>query len=190
MTVRKGTTPKGAELSAEKNLWFETTALAELERLPTPAWEDMDALWKWLPLAFPATRRRILARCLELAFERGDSFSPKFVKRFAGHAVRELAVSANPRARVHDQEGMRAVARHLARNPQASLSELAAVAGGKKGSIRQWKGRRDFQAYLNDERFLFRIEQEKLARLGAERRKHLRRGRITSRSKIARRKML
>ena len=85
---------------------------------------------------------------------------------------------------------MRAVARHLARNPQASLSELAAFAGGKKGTIRQWKGRPDFQAYLNDERFLFRLEQKKLARLGAERRKHLRRGRIASRSKVVRRKML
>jgi hypothetical protein len=56
-------------------------------------------------LARRATRR-ILARCLELAFERGDCLSPKFMKRFAGHAIRELAVGAHLRACVHDQEGM------------------------------------------------------------------------------------
>ncbi len=58
MTERKGRIPMGAELSADRNRWFEELSVAELERLPTGAWADMAALWMTLPLAHPATRRR------------------------------------------------------------------------------------------------------------------------------------
>jgi hypothetical protein len=180
MTARKDTIPKGAALSAERSLWFEKKALAELARLPTGAWQDMLMLWNWLPLAHPATRRRILARCLELAAKRCDPLSAKV----AGYMIRELAPGA-PRASVHDERGLRAAARHLARNPRASLSTLAAAAGldGKKTTIHQWKTRPDFKAYLNDERVLVELEQKRLARLDSERREHERRGRSVRRSK-------
>lgn len=167
MTARKGTVPKGAALLLEQNLWFEEKALAELERLPTHAWEKMAALWGMLPSAWPSTRRRILARCLKLASKRGDPVSVKIAR----HVIRELTSQA-PRASVHDEDGLRKAARHLARNPQASLSELAAAAGfdGKKTTVRQWKARPDFQAYLNDERWLVALDQARQAGLDRERR--------------------
>jgi hypothetical protein len=182
VTARKGTVPKGAVLSAEENLWFEEKALAELERLPTPAWEKMAALWNWIPLAHPATRQRILARCVELASKRGDPLSAKI----AEHVICELAVSTDPRASVHDEDGLRAAARHLARNPRASLSELAAAAGidGKKTTVRQWKARPDFQAFLNDEKYLVTLEQARHGRLvESERREYIRSRRAAKRSK-------
>jgi hypothetical protein len=174
VTARKDSpVPNGAKLSAERNLWFEARALRELERLPTHAWGNMVALWIWLPLAHPATRQRILARCLELASKRGDGLSAGLVKRFAGPALAELAVSAAPKASVHDERAFRATARHLASNPQASLSELAVAADAPKGTIRQWRKRPDFQALLNDEKFLAEVERERLARLASERREHI-----------------
>jgi hypothetical protein len=181
--MAKGTIPKGAALSAEQNSWFEARALRELERLPTRSWGDMVALWRMLPSAWPSTRRRILSRCLELASKRADPLSVKI----AGHAIRELASKA-PRAIVHHdldqaQDGLRKLARHLARNPRASLSELAAAAGSKKTTVRLWKARPDFQAYLNDEEFFVRGEREWLARLDSERREHEQRGRAARRSK-------
>jgi hypothetical protein len=184
VTARKGFVPKRAALSAEENLWFEKKALAELEGLPTRAWEDMVALWRMLPSAWPSTRRRILARCLELASKRGDGFSANLTRRFAEHAPRELADSPTaPRASVHDEDGLRKAARHLARNPQASLSELAEAADGKIGTIRQWRKRQDFQALLNDEKFLAEVERERLARLASERREHIQRRWDARRSK-------
>src|SRR5262249_55289724 len=150
VTERKGRVPKGATLSADENQRLEDRAIAELKRLPTSAWADMDALWRQLPAAGPSTRRRILARCLELAHERGDPLSAKFVRRFAGHAVRELAVKA-PKARVHNQKALLAAVRCLAQNPHASLSDLAAAAGmpaNNKPTIAGWKKRAEFNAML------------------------------------------
>jgi hypothetical protein len=171
MTAPKGTIPKGAALSAERNLWFEAKALAELERLPTDAWEKMVALWNWLPLTHPATRRRILARCIVLAAKRGNPLSVKI----AGLADRELSKAA--RASVHADDGLRKAARHLARNPRASLSKLAAVAGfdGKRTTVLAWKKRADFQTHLNDERVLAERERVQLAGLARERREHIQR---------------
>jgi hypothetical protein len=183
----KGTIPKGAKLSIETNLWFEAKVLAELERLPTLSWGDMAALWGTLPSAWPSTRRRILTRCLELASERGDALPAELVKRFARPAIRELGVS-KPRGRVHHdldraQDGLRKLARHLARNPRASLSELAAAAGSKKTTVRLWKARPDFQAYLNDEHERERLARLDSERLDSERREHEQRGRAARRSK-------
>jgi hypothetical protein len=166
MTTRKSRSrvPKGAKLSAEDNQWFETVALTDLENLPTRAWEDMAALWRYLPWAHPSTRRRILARCIELVRERGDTLSVKFVNCFAVPAIRELAVSKTARARVGNDEGLRAAARYLAHRPDASWSELAVAAAAKRGTVRQWKGRQDFQKYLDDEKFLAALERARQQR--------------------------
>jgi hypothetical protein len=165
VTARKGIVPKGAALSAEENLWFEKKALAELRRLPTDRWEKMAALWGTLPSAWPSTRRRVLAACIELAAKRDDPLPVKV----AEHVIRELAPCA-PRASVHHdldraEDGLRKLARHFARNPQATLSELAAATGEKKTTIRLWKLRPDFQAYLNDERWLVALDQARQASL-------------------------
>ena len=175
--MAKGTIPKGAVLSAEQNSWFEARALRELERLPTRSWGDMVALWRMLPSAWPSTRRRILSRCLELASKRGDPLSGKI----AGYAIRELD-SRTPRASVHHdldraQDGLRKLARHLARNPGASLSELAAAAGSKKTTVRLWTARSDFQVYLNDEKVRVALEYADARALDIERREHEHRGR-------------
>jgi hypothetical protein len=172
VTARKGTVPKGAVLSAEENLWFEEKARAELARLPTDRWEKMAALWGTLPSAWPSTRRRVLAACIELAAKRNDPLPVKIVER----VIHELASKA-PRASVDDEDGLRKAARHLARNPQASLSELAVAAGfdGKKTTVRLWKLRPDFQAYLNDERWFVALERAQLAQLASERREHVQR---------------
>jgi hypothetical protein len=175
--MAKGTIPKGASLSAEQNSWFEARALRELERLPTRSWGDMVALWRMLPSAWPSTRRRILSRCLELASKRGDPLSGKI----AGYAIRELDSRA-PRASVHHdldraQDGLRKLARHLARNPGASLRELAAAAGSKKTTVRLWTARSDFKAYLNDEKVRVALEHADAHALDIERREHEQRGR-------------
>jgi hypothetical protein len=176
MTARKGIIPKGAKISLEQNLWFEEKALAELERLPTRAWQDMLALWNWLPLAHPATRRRIIACCVELASKRGDPL-PVIV---AKHVICVLDPKASRASVHHDhdlaQDSLRALARHCAHNPQASLSELATATGSKKTTVRQWKARPDFQAYLDDERFQVALERMRRASLDRARREHEQRG--------------
>jgi hypothetical protein len=162
MTERKGIRPKGISLSAEENLWFETMALAELKKLPMGAWENMLALWNWLPLAHPATQRRILACCVELASERGDPL-PVIV---AEHVVRVLDPKASRASVHHDhdlaQDDLRKLARYYARNPKASLSKLATAAKSKKTTVRQWLRRPDFQAYLNDEKMLVHLDRERM----------------------------
>jgi hypothetical protein len=146
----------------EDDLWFETTALAELKRLPTGAWENMLALWNRLPLAHSGTQRRIIACCVELASKRGDPL-PAIV---AEHVMRVLDPKASRASVHHDhdlaQDGLRKLARHLARNPRASLSKLATATGSKKTTVRQWLRRPDFQAYLNDEKMLAHLDRERM----------------------------
>jgi hypothetical protein len=161
------------KLNTEDDLWFETTALRELKRLSTDTWGDMLALWGQLSKVAPAAQRRILACCVELASKRGDPL-PAIV---AKHVIRALDPKTSRASVLHDhdraQDGFRKLAHHLARNPRASLSELAAAAGSKKTTVRLWKARPDFQAYLNDEEVFVRGEREWLARLGRERREHI-----------------
>jgi hypothetical protein len=105
-----------------------------------------------------------------LAGERGDPLSIRFVKRFAENAIRELSVSKAPRARVHDEDGFRVAARHSAHNPKASWSQLARAANAKRGTVRQWKRRPEFQAYEEDAKFLVLHEQKRAASLAKEQR--------------------
>jgi hypothetical protein len=166
VTARK---PKSATPSADENLWFEGRAIADMEKLPTSAWQDMIPLWQCLPLARSATRRRVLTRCLELASERGDAFSAKLVERFAKAAISELSVSESPKAVVQDRGKFQAAAQYVARNPHASLSVVAKAVGGKKTTVRQWLTRPDFRNFLEDEKKLInpmsiRVSWEAVAR--------------------------
>jgi hypothetical protein len=138
MTARKGFKPKSAELSDNDNRWFEKTAVSEIRRMPTGAWESMDALWRFLPLAHPATRKRLLSLCLHLAVERGDGFSAKLLMRFSEVAIPELQVSRSARSHAHDEKKLLLAAQYRARNPSVSRSATAAAVGlpGKKTTIR------------------------------------------------------
>jgi hypothetical protein len=69
---KKNFKPAGAAMTADKDEWFESRAVAELERKPTRAWDDMRALWLELGAAHPSTQKRIVARAFRLGRERGD----------------------------------------------------------------------------------------------------------------------
>jgi hypothetical protein len=152
VTKRKGRSRKDptATLSQQVNDWFEQLALCEIERLPTAAWEDL-IVWRWLPKAFPATRKRILARFLSVAQKRGEALSARFVRRFAGHACREIGAKPIQTA-VRDQTGFQAAARYRARHPGASWNDLAKATSVKKSTLRQWRGRADFEKHIEDEK--------------------------------------
>jgi hypothetical protein len=149
MTERK--LPAAGRLRPADNEWIEERAIAELERLPTHAWENMTGLWRRvLPALSLSTQRRILARMFGLAAERGDSLSAKFVKRFAPHAIRLLAVPPQPRSRIRNQQGLRKAAEHRAANPKASWNELARAADVSRGTVRQWARSAAFQRLVSD----------------------------------------
>ena len=149
MTARKNWRPKDAKRSAD-NQWFEALAIAEIEKHPTSEWENMRALWLYLPSCRVSTRSRILARMIEVAAKRGNPLSAKFVRRFA-NVYATLAVSPKARDRIHDAKGLREAARLLAQNPKASLTALAKAAGSKKSTIRNWKKSDEFTRLLGDE---------------------------------------
>jgi hypothetical protein len=133
--------------SADDNEWPER-AIAELEKLPTHAWENMVALWRALPALRPTMQRRILARMIELAAERGDPLSVKLVKRLNVNQL--LRVPPRPRSRVHDQNAFRKAAEYRAANPKASWDELAKAAGAKRDTVRQWEESPKFQRLVRD----------------------------------------
>ena len=139
------------KLGPADNEWIEERALAEIERLPTHAWENMTGLWRRvLPALSLSTQHRILARMFGLAAERGNPLSAKFVKRFAPHAIRLLAVPPQPRSRIRNQQGLRKAAEHRAANPKASWNELARAADVSRGTVRQWARSAVFQHLVRD----------------------------------------
>ena len=159
MTARKP--PAAGKLTPADNEWIEAQTIAELERLPTHAWENMTGLWRrLLPALSVSTQRRIFARVFGLAAERGDPLSAKFVKRFARHAKRLLAVPAQPRSHIRNQQGLRIAAEHRAANPRASWNELARAADVSRGTVRQWARSALFQRLVKDAEFRIRINRK------------------------------
>jgi hypothetical protein len=147
MTKRKP--PARAKLNPDDNQWFESRMIAELERLPTRAWENM-GMWRrilWAP--WPSTRRRLLAHMIELADKRGDPLSAKFVKRFAPHLIQALGVP-QARGRIHDKEALKRAAEYRAANPKASWNDLARAAGVKRSTVRQWGQSAEFKSLVMD----------------------------------------
>ena len=148
MTKRKP--PARAKLNPDDNQWFESRMIAELERLPTRAWENM-GIWRrilWVP--WPSTQRRLLAHMIELAAKRGDPLSAKFVKRFAPHLISALAVPAQARGRIHDQEGFRKAAAYRAAKPQVSRRALSRAVGAKPTTVQQWEESTEFKSLVRD----------------------------------------
>jgi hypothetical protein len=145
--------PSGAATNADDDQWFEALATVELRRLPTRAWENMDALWRQLPSAWPSTQRRLLAYILEEAVRRGEPLSAKFVKRFVPHVIRVLSPT-QARSRIHNIEAARRAAAHLAKNPRASLNDLARAAGVGRDIVRQWRQFPKFKRLLRDEELI------------------------------------
>jgi hypothetical protein len=146
--------PRGAETSADDNRRLEASAIAEIDRLPTQAWADMVGLWLQLPSAWLSTQKRLLMHMIEEAAKRGDPLSPEFVKRFARHLARILAIPKTARGSIHDVEAFRTAAQYLAWNPDASLDELASAAGLKSKQarhvIRPWKQTAEFKRWVRE----------------------------------------
>jgi hypothetical protein len=148
--MRKRRIPRGAKMTPDEDEWFEALVTRELGRLPAAAWgERAIGLWLMLPHAYPATRRRLLIRMLEKCRDEGAAPPARLVQMI----IRELGVKKFPRSRVADRDKMRAAAEFSARNPGASLAEIAAAAGspGKKTTILSYKNNLEFQRYRNDE---------------------------------------
>jgi hypothetical protein len=80
MTKRKNVVPAGAGMTPDDDEWFESRTVAELERLPTRAWNDMLALWFNLHAAHPSTQKRIVARAFRLCRERGEAAPARLLK--------------------------------------------------------------------------------------------------------------
>lgn len=162
MEKRRDVIPAGSSLTAEEDAWFEGLAIREFDRLPTSAWDNALMFWRWLPHAHPSTRRRLLEYLLLKCTARRDAFPVKL----AVWIGRELNASPSPRARVHDPAKMRAAARFYARNPKASLAEIAVAAGvprKNKTTVRGFKERPEFKKSLLDEQILFKLEQARTA---------------------------
>ena len=170
MTARQGKRDSG-KTTSEQNQWFETLAIATIERLPTTAWENAVALWRGLApssarrlpslrgtevepfgAVWPSTRDRILRRMLAVAARRGEPWSAKLVKRSAAAAIPVFA-NTKARNRVQDAEGLQRAARHVAHYPKASWSEIAKAAGVSRDTVRHWRSRSDFEKYVKDEEF-------------------------------------
>lgn len=140
--------PKGTTTSADDNDWFEALAIAEIERLPTRAWEGMLML---LPSAWPSTQKRLLLHMLEQAAKRGDALPAKVVK----HLARVFAVSPKARGRIqHSTEAVRSAAWCRAENPNASWADLARAAGLKSKQarhvVRQWDQSTEFKRWVRE----------------------------------------
>jgi hypothetical protein len=149
MTARKP--PAAGKLTPADNEWIEARAIAELERLPTHAWENMTGLWRrMLPALSLSTQRRILTRVFGLAAKRGDPLSVKFVERFAPHAIRLLVVPEQPRSHIRNQQGLLKAAEYRAANPKASWRKLASAAGVSHSTVRQWEESPLFQSWVRE----------------------------------------
>lgn len=159
--MKKNVVPAKASLTADDDAWFEALQVREFNSLPTSAWDHALAFWQMLPKAHPSTRRRLLMDLLARCADRRDA-PPQQLVDWIG---RELNVSKRPRARVRDPAKLREAAKFEARNPSASLEEIAAAIGipGKKTTILSFRKNPEFKRYLSDEKFLFELEQAKTA---------------------------
>jgi hypothetical protein len=132
---------------------FEALAIAEIDRLPTRVWATMEGLWLHLPSVPPSMQKRLLMHMIEEAARRGDPLPPKFVRRFAPYMAQFLAVP-EARDRIHDIEGLRAAAQCQAKNPNASLNDLAHAAGlttkHAKQVVRGWKQSAEFKRWVRE----------------------------------------
>jgi hypothetical protein len=166
MRSSKGFVPAGAELSDKDDATFERIATLDLERRAReveiakrngntirPALLDPGlAFWRWLPKAYPQTRRRLIARCLRLSTSACVPASEKLI-RLIEH---EFKTSASPRARVRKPDEMRRAAHHLVRHPGASYSKIAEAMGstGKKTTAELYLARDDFWNLCAEEMLL------------------------------------
>jgi hypothetical protein len=148
--------PTKGSFTDEEDAWFEAMELHELDRLPTSAWESAPAFWGMLPKARPATRRRLLFRLLSLCAGRD---APRLVDCIG----RDLKLPISPRNRVRDQSKLQEAARFQARNPTATLKEIAAAVGapGKKTTILNFRRKPEFQKCLSDEQCLLELARAK-----------------------------
>ena len=137
MTARQEKYQDPIKWSSDDNQWFEALALRTIEQTPIHAWGNAIALWRWLPLAWPSTRDRILRRLLEVATKRSDPWPAPLVRRFAEAAIPAFN-PAGARGRIHDKEAFEKAARYVAHHPRASERQIANAAQTSRENIRQW----------------------------------------------------
>jgi hypothetical protein len=93
-----------------------------------------------------------------------ESWPAELVESFARQVILHLAVSEQPRSRIHNKEAFRKAAEYVAHHPKASdagsWNALADAAGVSQSTVRQWAQFPDFARYEADARF--NIRQEKL----------------------------
>jgi hypothetical protein len=127
-------------------------------------WKSLeeDEIWPSFSRARPATRRRLIAHFLQVCSDLGDPL-PKVL---ADLAASELKSGKAPRNRIADLPRAMKAARFWARNPNASLSEIAVAVGLKssnKTTVREWKRRPLFRRAYRDEAWLIEIEKWRAA---------------------------
>jgi hypothetical protein len=128
------------KFSAADNRRIEERAIAEIKRIAPEHWKDMFSGWqRLLPALRETTQKRILVCVLDEAVKREAPLSAKLVKVLTPHLIRLLDVSPVARSGIHDLKGFRKVAAYLAKNPRASLNELAGKTRVKRDTIRIWK---------------------------------------------------
>jgi hypothetical protein len=107
-----------------------------------------------LPALSSTSQRRILVAMLKEGVKRGDPWPAEFVAHFARQATPHLAVSEQPRSRIHDREAFRKAAELRVRCPDMSSRELAKTVGVGPTTILQWLRMPEFARYEADVRFL------------------------------------
>ncbi len=127
MTKRgnKRVIPAKASLTPEVDAKFEEMLSQDLRRLSPSALGPDSAFWKVLPAAHPSTRRRLLIQYLNACVRANAAPARLAVDKIAA----ELGTSETPRARRRNPDQIRAMARFLVRNPEASLAQLAEAMG-------------------------------------------------------------
>jgi hypothetical protein len=149
--LAKGVIPADSEFTAEEDAAFERVAVQDLASLMGA--RGPLALWRYLPKAHPATRRRLLCLCLRRCSEAKAPVPDGIISLLE----KELAVKGPPRNRVRTTTGMLLAASYLVRHPKCSLEKLAVKSGapGKKTTVSSYFGRDEFWK-LCSERILLR----------------------------------
>jgi hypothetical protein len=143
--------PKEGLFATDEDEAFERQARAELQRVAITKWPQLRLLWLGIHKCLPSTRRRILSHCLDVA-EAPQHPLPTFVKNLLQSELK----AGKPRNRVRDFAQMHVVARHLARNPDCSLGELAKAANMKtknKTTLLQYMQHELFWQIVNNEAY-------------------------------------
>ena len=161
-------TPKG---NVEANELAEEHFEFDLKRTPTAEWlvPTRDAVWTG-PLAPLLNRqvsplpksslRRVAAKAILISSERCNPL-PKCVAEWINSVLLEGA----PRDQAHHAEVQLKAAEFVARNPQASLKQIADYVGKPKSTVQSFRKQPRFQTLVRQARARIRYQMERSAML-------------------------